>query len=230
MLNLAERLLLIVTTLRAALGAYGRRLASAPHHAWIGTTLYAAIPAPEPLPRLAPELWTLFWNRLGRAQRRFQALYDQWRAGTLKPARVRPKRERPAATSPTPRLPRAFAWVTRRAPECGGSGGLLESLIHDPETVRFIAEVPRAARPLRPLCHALGIAQPAWLKLPPRPRKPRTSTRKEPSPLGGLSREADQGRVRGEATPALKLTDPLLNLRPYVIRAARAWKKRDGEA
>ena len=212
MSNLAERLLLIVATLRAALGAYGRRLASPPQQVWLGLTLYTPIPTPEPLPRLAPELWTLFWNRLGRPARRVQALYDQWRAGTLKPMRVRPARERAArpVTAP-PRLPSAFAWVPRRAPECGPAAGMLEFLLQDEETHRFVQQVPLAARQLRPLCRALGVQQPAWLKLPPRPRKPRPPRPPRPD-------------------RPLALTDPRLNLPRNIILAARAWKKRDGEA
>ncbi len=50
---------------------------------------------------------------------------------------------------------------------------------------------PQAARLLRPLCHALGVDQPAWLNRPPRPRP----ARKPPKPR------------------RLKLTDPVLNLR-----------------
>ena len=57
----------------------------------------------------------------------------------------------------------------------------------------------------------LAVDQPAWLKLPPRPRKPR-----KPRP-----------RPQRPARP-LPLTHPDLKLRPYEIAAARYWIKKYG--
>ena len=212
--TLAEQLIRIVATLRAALGAYGVRLARPLPTAQIGTTTYAAIPEPAALPPLAPELWTLFWNRLGRAQRRFQALYAAWQAGTLKPLPPRkaeaasPTRQDTAAPPAPPRLPTAFGWATRRVTEAGPAAGMLESLVHAPETERFVSEIPRAGRHLRPLCRALGIKPPLYLRLPPRPRAPRAP--RPPRP------------------PRSFFNDPTLKWRPWEKRAALALLKKYG--
>ena len=214
MITLAEQLALIVATLRAALGAYGIRLARPVHTAQLGTTTYAAIPEPAALPPLAPDLWTLFWNRLGRAQRRFQALYAAWQAGTLKPLPPRkpeaasPTRQDTAARPGPPRLPTAFGWAARRVPEAAPAIGLLESLVHAPETERFVTEIPRAGRHLRPLCRALGLAPPAYLRFPPRPRPPRAP--RPPRPQRSF------------------FNDPTLKWRPWEKRAALALIKKYG--
>jgi hypothetical protein len=106
------------------------------------------------------------------------------------------------------RLPRARGWITRRIPEAGPSAGWLEYLLQQPHTQDFVQAAPQAARLLRPLCHALAVDQPAWLQLPPRPRKPR--------------------KPRPPKPRRLKLTDPILKLRPYEIAAARYFLKKYG--
>ncbi len=211
---LGERLAWIVATLRAALGAYALRLARPLQPALVGTTVFLPLLPPEPLPRLAPALWHLFQARLGRTVARFRALHAAWAAGTLKPSRPgRPRAPRAAsaprdpaprdtATEPPPRLPRAFAWLVLRAPEAATAAGMFNMLVEDAETRRFVAEVPRAGRLLRPLCQALGIRPPPYLRLPPRPRKPRAP--RPPRP------------------PRPSLDDPTLKWRGWEKRAARA--------
>jgi hypothetical protein len=99
--------------------------------------------------------------------------------------------------------------VNLRVPEAGQAAAMLHMMLHEaPDARAFLTEVPRAARLLRPLCHALAVDPPAWLKLPPRPRRPRAA--RPPRPR------------------RWKLTDPELKLRPYEIRAIRYWKKRYG--
>lgn len=151
----------------------------------------------------------MLWLRLQRLADRFAALHDHWRRGCV--LGPRPKRPSRPTSAPAPqlRLPRAFAWVNYRIPESAPPTGMLKSLLlNEPETRRFVAEVPRAGRLLRPLCQALGVAQPEWLKLPPRPRKPRPRQPRPERPW--------------------RLTDPRLGLQPYVIAAARAAKKQGG--
>lgn len=212
---LGERLAWIVTTLRAALGAYALRLARPPRPVLLGNHLYHPILKPELLPRLAPALWRLFHARLSRSVERFQALYAAWTAGTLKPPR--PSRPRTRKPNPTPtdppaepplRLPRGFAWLNLRAEETVPSAGMLHMLVHDEETQRFVAEVPRAGRLLRPLCQALGVRPPPCLTLPPRPRKPRPR------------------RPRVAAYNAF--TDPTLKWRGWELRFARAAIRKNG--
>jgi len=209
MSSIGARLAWIVTSLVAALGAYGRRIASPPQPVWLGTRCFMPAVTPERLPRLPATLWTLFHTRIDRAARRFQALYDAWRAGTLTP----PRPPRPAAkrtTTPGLRLPRAFAWVNQRARETVPVAGMLHMLLQEQEAREFIAQVPRAARLLRPLCQALGVPQPTWLSrpAPPRPKRSRSAP-SQPVP---------------ESSPAA--TDR--PLQPYVRAAVRAWKKRYG--
>lgn len=218
MTDIAEKLIHIVALVRAAIGAYEYRLARPVHSAWIGNVLYTAAAAPHPLPLLAPALWILFNNRLVRVQRRFQALYAAWRAGTLRP--TTPRRPRPQAepapeprTAPAaPALPRAFGWMVRRAPEAGPAAGHLEQLVLDEETRRFVAAVPRAGRHLRPLCRALGLVPPDYLRLPPRPRAPRPP-RRSPGP---------------SPRPRSAFHDPAIRWRPWEKRAARSFLKKFG--
>ena len=209
---LGERLAWVVTTLRAAIGAYWTRIARPPQPVWLGTLCYFPRIVPERRPPLPIPLWNHFLRHILRVAQRFQSLHEAWRAGTLKP--LRPKRP-PAATRPKPpgasprlRFPRAHGWVNHRVREAASSAGMLHMLLQDEEARAFVAAVPRAGRLLRPLCAALGIAQPDWLRLPPRPRMPRPKNPPRPR--------------------RFKLTDPELKLQPYVIAAVRAQKKSGG--
>jgi hypothetical protein len=209
MSSFAERLSWIITTLCGALGAYGRRIASPPQPVWLGTRCYTPAIAPERLPRLPVALWNLFIQRVERTAARIQMLHAQWRAGTLPPPRPGPApRPDSPPKPPRPRLPRGFGWAIRHASELAAPAGMLHMLLQEPDARRFLSEVPRAARRVRPLCTALNIAQPEWLRLPPRPRPPR-----KPQP-------------RRDRPPAL--TDKSLGLQPYHIAAARASRKRYG--
>jgi hypothetical protein len=158
---------------------------------------------------LPEPVWTLLYLRLGRLLARFAALHAKWRANALpRPRAPRPSRPRPRPATPPLRLPRAFAWVNHRIPECAPPTGLLKQLLHaEPELRRFVADAPSAGRLLRPLCQALGLRQPDWLRLPPRPRRPRPQPPRPP-------------RER-----PLALTDPRLGLQPYVIAAVRHGRK-----
>ena len=192
---------------------------------WAGPELRWIMAPHGDLPLLPGPVWTLLWLRLQRLNNRLTRLYERWQAGTLptpRPKTIRPKSARKPAPQvpelPAPgmplvdapaRLPRARGWITRRIPEAGPSAGWLEYLLQQPHARDFVQAAPQAARLLRPLCHALGVDQPAWLQLPPRPRKPR-----KPRPPSEPRR--------------LKLTDPLLKLRPYEIAAARYFIKKYG--
>ncbi len=178
------------------------------------------------LPLLPGPIWTLLWFRLERTANRVRRLYERWQQGTL--PKPRPKTARPKATQrpappqipefpgtagmslvdAPPRLPRGRGWITRRIPEAGPSAGALHDLLQQADTRDFVQAAPQAARLLRPLCHALGLDQPSWLKLPPRPRKPR--------------------KPRPPKPRRLKLTDPILKLRPYESAAARYFLKKFG--
>ncbi len=191
---------------------------------WAGPEQRWIIAPHGDLPLLPGPIWTLLWLRLHRLGNRLTRLYEQWQQGTL-PTPRKPSQHPKTARNPPPqipelpapgmplveapkRLPRARGWITRRIPEAGPSAGALHDLLQQPNTQDFVQAAPQAARLLRPLCHALGVDQPAWLKLPPRPRTPR--------------------KPRPAKPRRLKLTDPELNLRPYEIAAARYFLKKYG--
>ena len=196
---------------------------------WAGPEQRWIIAPHGDLPLLPGPVWTLLWFRLERLANRRTRLYDRWQSNTLptpRPATTRPATKRPdSVRTPAPqipalpapgmplvdaptRLPQGRGWITRRIPEAGPSAGQLHDLLQQSNIQDFVQAAPQAARLLRPLCHALGVDQPAWLKLPPRPRTPR--------------------KPRPAKPRRLKLTDPELNLRPYEIAAARYFLKKYG--
>ena len=101
--------------------------------------------------------------------------------------------------------------MAKRCPQAGPSAGWLHDLLQHDHTRAFVAAAPQAGRLLRPLCTALAVEQPAWLKLPPRPRKPRKPRTPRPRP-----------------PRPLPLTHLDLGLAPNIIRAARYWIKKYG--
>ncbi len=208
MSTIAEQLTRLVTILCAAIGTQVARQLRPPQPVWLGAKLYLPLLAPQKRPPLPESVWSLLHHRLHRLAERFQALFDKWREGRLPPPRPKSqtRRTRPEQPKPKIHLPRAFAWVNHRIPESAPPTGVLESLLlNEPETRRFVTEVPQAGRHLRPLCQALGVTQPDWLKLPPRPRAPRPKKLRPERPW--------------------RLTDPRLGLQPNVIAAAKAAKK-----
>ncbi len=206
MLTIGTRLAWIITQLRGALEAFAVRESRVQPAVWLGTRLFAPVPAPNQPPKLPNAAWRLFWDRIGRLSARFETLFIRWRENRLPAPRApRPHRDR-APAKPLPRLPRAHGWVLRRVREAAPSAGQLAAMLADPEIRAFVAAAPQAGRLLRPLCRALAIPQPDWLRLPRRPRPPRKPRAPRPRP------------------PAL--TDPTLRLPRNVIAAARAWNKK----
>ncbi len=191
---------------------------------WAGPEQRWIIAPHGDLPILPGPIWTLLWFRLERMANRLTRLYDRWQTNTLPTPRKATQRPKTVRTPPPqipelpapgmplvdapPRLPRGHGWVTRRIPEAGPSAGALHDLLQAANIQDFVQAAPQAARLLRPLCRALGIDQPAWLKLPPRPRTPR--------------------KPRPPKPRRLKLTDPILKLRPHEIAAARYFLKKYG--
>ncbi len=192
---------------------------------WAGPELRWIIAPHGDLPLLPGPIWTLVWLRLERTANRLTRLYDRWQANTLPRPRPTPTKrpaslrtpppqipELPAPGMPLveapPRLPRGRGWIIRRIPESGPSAGALHDLLQQPHTQDFVQAAPQAARLLRPLCHALGVDQPAWLQRPPRQstiRKPRAPRPRRPS-----------------------LNDPDLRFRDWERPAIRAFHKKYG--
>ena len=104
--------------------------------------------------------------RLHRMWTRLTGLAEKLRAGTL-----------PARTAPRPRLPTPSpGWLIQMVPETHLINAWrypLEELLADPETVALVAASAQAGRLLRPLCSMLMVEPPAYLRLPPRPRRPK---------------------------------------------------------
>ena len=89
------------------------------------------------------------------------------------------------------------------APPCAEAGAWLHYFLQRDDMPAFLAAVPRAGRLLRPLCHMLGVPLPEYLKLPPRPRKP---------------------RARKPRTPRARSLS-LEGFPPYLQRAIRHWRR-----
>jgi hypothetical protein len=218
--SIATRMATLLAILRAAIGTHVSRLARPRHAAWIGDRLFIEAPRPQPRPAIPLPAWSLLWNRLQRLADRFAALHARWQANTLPARRTRPAGRAPARArrQPALRLSRAFGWVNRHIPESAPPTGMLADLLRDPETRALVAAAPQAGRLLRPLCQALGVRQPDWLRLPPRPRAPRPEQTATPS-----HHRPSHHRPPGLPWPLLPTDKPLQG---YVIGARRGWTKK----
>ena len=210
MTSFTTRLIAILTNLRQAIAAYAAQQNRDQNLVWLGTIAYAPIMPPNAPPPLPAETWGLLYYRLNRMAARFTALFHRWRTGTL-PAPRPTQTGRPYTPRPVLRLPSACGWVNHRIPASAACTGQLEALLHDPELPEFLAAAPQAGRILRPLCHALGLPEPAWLKLPARPKLQLPSPRLRREPEGGPHTQPTPNRP----------------LPPNIRAAARAWKKFD---
>ncbi len=128
-------------------------------------------------------LLLLAWNRIGDIVKRFNALYEKWRAGTLKPTRKRPSRKGEARATPRPGklsvLPRRAGWLTLMVPEASWGGGTLTWSCR-PTSSPSSPQCLSTPHPLRPLCLMFGDKLiPPILKLPRRPRPPKPKARKQ---------------------------------------------------
>ena len=209
MLTIAIRLAAILTTLRQAIAAFAVQQNRAQNLVWLGATAYTPIMPPNAPSRLPDETWALLTNRLARIAARFTALFARWKTNTL-PAPRPSQAGRPYTAKPIPRLPAQRGWVNARVPASAPCAGMLEALLHDPELPKFLEQAPQAGRLLRPLCHAIGLPEPTWLKRPPRPKPIRPPPAEPPEPEAG------------QPPPT-----PFRPLQPYIRAAARAWKKFD---
>jgi len=152
----------------------------------------------------------LIFLRLLRLRRRFAALYAKYRAGTLRPPRVR---VRPPSASPrlptrsrsgfasakaglpappdAPKLPPLIrGWAIRQLPEpwhVNGWRAPLHQWLADPEMLALFQAAPQVGRILRPLCRMLNLDVPSWLALPRLPARSRS---------GSASAKAGRRRVR----------------------------------
>jgi hypothetical protein len=85
-----------------------------------------------------------------------------------------PRRGTKGPRRPDP-LPRKFGWLLKLVPEAVQYRGQLENLLRDPDMAALMAAAPASlARPVRSLCHMLGLPPPDILPPPADPRPPRT--------------------------------------------------------
>jgi hypothetical protein len=135
------------------------------------------------------------WRYAGRVRDRLLRLHALWRAGKLRPPRLRPQAPPAADLQPEPlpsqsrprkprlRLPRRRAWLLRYNQLLSNYGTQLRHLATQPEMAEFLAAVPRAARLVRPLLHMLATnLSGSALAAPPRPKKPRIPKPRPPKP------------------------------------------------
>jgi hypothetical protein len=153
------------------------------------------------------------WSRISSARTTLVRLLGHLAAGRLpRPARPRPVYPRPAISRPSrPRvavLSRRRAWVAHLLDHnVRAHASQLAHLLARPGVAAMIATAPGAARTLRPLCHILGIALPAELRLPPRPPRPPRPARPRP------------------VAPQRPPTPCGPPLQDYVRAAVRAWRR-----
>jgi hypothetical protein len=164
--------------------------------------LCAAIAVRAAAERGFAPLAMLLWSWLHRVARRFTTAAARARAGTLPPLRVQ-VRVRNATPRPSPpRLPRGFAWVLRAVPLARPFASQLEAFLVTPEVAALLAAAPRLARPLRPLCHILGV-RPAPLPPPARPAAPRPAApRPTPTHTAPPARAAIIRRAPATTSPS----------------------------
>lgn len=164
-----------------------------------------------------PSLYVVLANRVGRYAHRIARLHALFLAGRLPPPR--PSRTAlqpapaPAPRRPSPVVPRARFWLLKLGRhEIATARSRLELWLQRPELPEFLAAAPQAGRHLRPLCRLLTIAPPAFLALPPRPRRIRSSR-----PRRTTAAAPDR--------PTLRLPPGDRPLPPYVLAFARAMRK-----
>src|SRR5271156_1023103 len=104
----------------------------------------------------------------------FARLAARIRAGKYVRRIVTAPRRGAAKPRPPNPLPSHFGWLLPLVPEAMGSRSHLEYLFRDPEMVALMAAAPASMRrPIRSLCHMLGVSPPDILALPVKPRPPR---------------------------------------------------------
>jgi hypothetical protein len=113
------------------------------------------------------------YGHLSRTVSRFEALVAHWRANTLPKQRHRPGRT--PRLRATPKRPTGKSWMLRHVDHSDfrAHASQLQHFLTTEDCRKLLAEVPRAARILRPLARALGLLMPGD-PLPPPPKPPIT--------------------------------------------------------
>jgi hypothetical protein len=139
----------------------------------------------------------LIIDRLREINQRFARLAARIREGRYVPRRRSGSPRSPGPPRPRPpnKLPQDFGWLLKLVPEAVGYRSQLEYLLRDEEIAALLAAAPASmARPLRSLCHMLGLRPPPILPPPPGARRKTRSAKAERSPA--RQRVPRQTRVR----------------------------------
>jgi hypothetical protein len=131
--------------------------------------------------RLSRPLALLILDRIRVINQRFARIAARIAAGSYTPRRAPPHRR---LAAPKPRrknpLPQGVAWLLKLVPETASYGSQLQFLLADPAMAALLAAAPASLRrPVRSLCHMLGVAPPPILAPVPASAARRTA----PTPL-----------------------------------------------
>src|SRR5271165_5592572 len=146
--------------------------------AWMMEWFYKMMAAEAHARRVDISVTVAAWGRFRRLGQRFTALVEQWQAGTLPevgPVRVRAAVVRVAKPRPAGLVSWGVNWFRKVFPDTATPmAGYVNQIVEaEPEVKALVAATPEAGRILRPMCHAVGLKVPAYLRLPRRPRGPR---------------------------------------------------------
>jgi hypothetical protein len=129
----------------------------------------------------------LIIDRLRFINQRFARIAARIRDGRYVFRTVATPRSGTGKPRPPDPLPKKFGWLLKLVPDSVGSRSQLEYLFRDPEMAALLEAAPKSlGRPLRSLCHMLGLRPPEILAppaRPPKPRKPRPAKAAKPPPL-----------------------------------------------
>ncbi len=146
-------------------------------------SLSLAVDGPSMWGGFSRPLALLILDRIRTINQAFARLAARISAGTYVPHRPADTPRQRAGPHPRRKnpLPQGFAWLIKLVPETAVFGSQLQFLFADPAMAALMAAAPASlGRPLRSLCHMLGIAPPPILAPPARPRPPRTVPTAEP--------------------------------------------------
>jgi hypothetical protein len=140
-----------------------------------GPSMWGGFPRPLAL---------LILDRVRTINQAFARIAARIGAGNYHPRRPTDTPRQRAGPHPRQKnpLPQGFAWLVKLLPETAVYGSQLQFLFADPEMAALLAAAPASlGRPLRSLCHMLGVLPPPILAPPP-PVRPRTRPAKPERP------------------------------------------------
>ena len=114
-------------------------------------------------------LFVALYARVSRMGTRMERLFARWQAGIVPKPRA-PRAARTDRARGKPDYPTHPDWLFVHAQEVTAFGGQLAHMMQHPDFARFVAEMPQAARILRPLLRMLGAGVVSKARRVVRPR------------------------------------------------------------